>query len=64
MLKASEVSTIMISRPITVTGLKIVLTPAIMEPIPTMITPVITALIAPARFSPSTSSSFVIGVTR
>ena len=47
-----------------VTGLKIVLTPAISDPITTMITPVITALIAPATFSPSTSSSFVMGVTR
>ena len=63
-LNAIDVSTIMISSPIMVTGLKIVDTPASREPIPTMMTPVITALIAPARFKPSTSSSLVIGVTR
>ena len=56
-LNASEVRTIITKSPAIVSGLKIVLTPEISEPITQIITPVITALIAPARLSPSTSSA-------
>ena len=63
-LKAIEVSPIMMNRPSTVAGLKIVLTPASNAPITVITTPVSTALMAPARFNPKTISVFVIGVTR
>ena len=62
-LNASEVSTIITSNPTIVCRLKIVPTPASSDPITQEITPVITALIAPARFNPNTSSSLVIGAS-
>src|SRR5580700_11502493 len=63
-LNASEVSTIITNNPNMVAGLNIVPTPDASDPTTVITTPVITALIAPAPFSPNTSSDFVIGVTR
>ena len=63
-LNAREVSKIISARPTIVAGLKIVPTPASSDPIAVITIPVITALMAPAAFRPSTSSAFVIGVTR
>src|SRR6202045_2722634 len=63
-LNATEVSTIITNRPPIVPGLNIVPTPDASDPTTVITTPVITALIAPAPFSPNTSYDFVIGVTR
>ncbi len=45
-------------------GMKIVPSPASRDPITVITMPASTALMAPATFSPKTSSIFVIGVTR
>src|SRR6266568_1565459 len=59
-LNATEVSRIISISPSMVPGWKIVPTPASSDPMAVMTIPVITALIAPAAFRPSTSSAFVI----
>ena len=63
-LKAIEVATMRTSSSSMLRGSKMVLTPASSEPMVVITTPDNTALIEPAAFSPSTSSSLVIGVTR
>src|ERR1035437_3828760 len=63
-LNAAAVARIIASNPSMVRGLKIVPTPAISDPIMVMTSPVSTPLMAPAPFSPNTSSVLVIGVTR
>ena len=63
-LKATEVIRIMTSSPRAVAGLNRVPTPDNRDPMTVITIPVITALIAPAAFSPNTSSALVMGVTR
>src|SRR5208282_982259 len=63
-LNATDVRVIITSSPSIVPGLNIVPTPDSSDPITVITTPVITALIAPAPFSPNTNSPLVIGVTR
>jgi hypothetical protein len=63
-LKAMEVSRIITRSPRIVGISKMEPTPASRAPMAVMITPVSTALMAPAAFSPNTNSVFVMGVTK